>query len=475
MAMNAVPRTNGTGAPGGAIAPPHNLDAEQSVLGAILLSDRSLYALVIEEGLRPEDFYRERHGTIYDAMLSLYNESEPVDVLTVIDRLKRMSQLDGVGGPAAVDELTGVVPAAGHARRYAQIVRENALLRRLLKASYEIQESVLGHQAPPRELVEQAEKTMLEVARDDRQKDFRTIDAVLHEELDKLHRLSVEGTSLTGTPSGFKDLDEITGGFQRGNLIIIAARPAMGKSALVCNIAENAAVKNGKPVALFSLEMAEAELAQRFVASQASIKGEELRKGRVAERRWPKILAASQRLASAPLWIDDSSDVGMLEIRAKARRLHSQLEDGLGLIIIDYLQLMRTDSRYDSRVTAVGELSRGLKILARELEVPVIALSQLSRAVEQRPDKRPQLSDLRESGNLEQDSDLVMFIYREDYYDEESEREGEADLIISKHRNGATGRVTLTFQKEYPRFMNYGREDRFLPGAPAAAGSGDER
>jgi replicative DNA helicase len=475
MAMNALPTANGSGAPGGAIAPPHNLDAEQSVLGAILLSDRSLYALVIEEGLRPEDFYRERHGTIYDAMLSLYNESEPVDVLTVIDRLKRMSQLDGVGGPAAVDELTGVVPAAGHARRYAQIVRENALLRRLLKASYEIQESVLGHQAPPRELVEQAEKTMLEVARDDRQKDFRTIDAVLHEELDKLHKLSVEGTSLTGTPSGFKDLDEITGGFQRGNLIIIAARPAMGKSALVCNIAENAAVKNGKPVALFSLEMAEAELAQRFVASQASIKGEELRKGRVAERRWPKILAASQRLASAPLWIDDSSDVGMLEIRAKARRLHSQLEDGLGLIIIDYLQLMRTDSRYDSRVTAVGELSRGLKILARELEVPVIALSQLSRAVEQRPDKRPQLSDLRESGNLEQDSDLVMFIYREDYYDEESEREGEADLIISKHRNGATGRVTLTFQKEYPRFMNYGREDRFVPGVPAAAGPGDER
>ena len=283
-----------------------------------------------------------------------------------------------------MDELTGVVPAAGHARRYAQIVRENALLRRLLKTSYEIQESVLGHEAPPRELVEQAEKAMLEVARDDRQQDFRAIEEVLHEELDKLHRLSLEGTSLTGTPSGFKDLDEITGGFQPGNLIIIAARPAMGKSALVCNIAENAAVDHGKPVALFSLEMAEAELAQRFVASQARIKGEELRKGRVSEQRWPKILSASQRLAASPLWVDDSSDVGMLEIRAKARRLHSQCEGGLGLIIVDYLQLMRTDSRYDSRVTAVGELSRGLKILARELGVPVIALSQLSRAVETR-------------------------------------------------------------------------------------------
>ena len=287
------------------------------MLGAILLSDRSLYALVIEEGLRADDFYRERHGTIYEAMLALYNESEPVDTLTVTDRLRQMGKLQDIGGAATVDELTGVVPAAGHARRYAQIVRENALLRRLLKASYEIQESVLGHQAAPRELVEQAEKAMLEVARDDRQQDFRAIEEVLHEELDKLHRLSIEGTSLTGTPSGFKDLDEITGGFQPGNLIIIAARPAMGKSALVCNIAENAAVEHNKPVALFSLEMAEAELAQRFVASQARIKGEELRKGRVAEQRWPKILKASQVLAAAPLWVDDSSDVGM---RRSARR-----------------------------------------------------------------------------------------------------------------------------------------------------------
>ncbi|MHB8490977.1 MAG: replicative DNA helicase [Solirubrobacteraceae bacterium] len=454
-------RSNGAGPPAGqALVPPHNLDAEQSVLGAILLSDRSLYALVIEEGLKASDFYHERHALIYDAMLSLYNESEPVDVLTVTEHLKRTGRLDEVGGRGAVDELSGLVPVAGHARRYAQIVRENALLRRLLSAAYEIQSNVADHEAPPRELVEQAEKAMLEVARDDRQQDFRSIEDVLHEELDKLHRLSLEGTSLTGTPSGFKDLDEITGGFQKGNLIIIAARPAMGKSALVCNIAENAAVKHGRPVALFSLEMAEAELAQRFVASQTPIKGEELRKGRVPEPRWPKILKASQRLADAPLWVDDSSDVGLLEIRAKARRLHSQCEGGLGLILIDYLQLMRTDSRYDSRVTAVGELSRGLKILARELEVPVIAISQLSRAVEQRPgqEKRPQLSDLRESGNLEQDADLVVFIYRDEYYNEESERLGEADLLIAKHRNGAVGKVTLTFLKEYPMFKSYASE-----------------
>jgi replicative DNA helicase len=457
--MSPAAIANGSPRSAATVAPPHDLAAEQSVLGAILLSDRSLYALVIEEGLRSDDFYRDAHGRIYDAMLALYGESEPVDVLTVTDRLRRLGQLEDVGGRGAVDELTGVVPAAGHARRYAQIVRENALLRRLLQGAYEIQESVLSSRAAPRELVEQAEKAMLEVGRDDRQQDFRRIEEVLHDELDKLHNLSREGSPLTGTPSGFKDLDAVTGGFQKGNLIIIAARPAMGKSALVCNIAENAAVDHGRPVALFSLEMAEAELAQRFVASQARIKGDDLRKGRVAEQRWPKILDASQRLARAPLWVDDSSDVGLLEVRAKARRLHSQCEGGLGLIIIDYLQLMRTDSRYDSRVTAVGELSRGLKILARELGVPVVALSQLSRAVEQRSPKKPQLSDLRESGNLEQDADLVMFIYRDDYYEgAESERPGEADLIIAKHRNGATDDVVLTFQKEYPKFMNYAGE-----------------
>ena len=442
----------------GAITPPHNLEAEQSVLGAILLTDRPMYALVIEEGLRPEDFYRDRHRLIYEAMLALYNDSEPVDVLTVTDRLRQSGKLDEAGGAPAVDELAALVPAAAHARRFAQIVRENALLRRLQTASYEIQSQVFSHAAAPRELVEQAEKAMLEVSRDDRQQDFRAIEDVLHDEIDKLHRLSLEHTSLTGTPSGFKDLDEITGGFQPGNLVIIAARPAMGKSSLVANIAENASIEHGKAVALFSLEMSEAELAQRFVASQARIKGEELRKGRVAENRWPKILAASQRLAAAPLWIDDSSDIGMLEIRAKARRLHSQAPEGLGLIIVDYLQLLRTDTRYDSRVTAVGELSRGLKILARELNVPVIALSQLSRAVESRSPKIPQLSDLRESGNVEQDADLVVFIYREEYYEQDSERIGEADLIISKHRNGAVGTVTLTFQKEYPKFMNYAGE-----------------
>jgi replicative DNA helicase len=447
------------GSPGngsGALAPPHSIEAEQSVLGAILLSERAMYALVIDEGLKAEDFYRRRHQVVYEAMLGLYAESEPIDVLTVSEALRARGALDDAGGQAAVDSLAAAVPAAGNARHYARIVREHALVRRLLATTYEIQASVAQHDGAARDLVERAERAMLEVAHDDRQKDFKSIEEVLHTELDKLHRLSLEHTALTGTPSGFKDLDEVTGGFQPGNLVIIAARPSMGKSALVCNIAENASIQHRAPVALFSLEMSETELAQRFVASQARIKGDELRKGRVAENKWPKIMDASQRLARAPLFIDDSSDIGLLEIRAKARRLAQQ--HGLGLIVVDYLQLLRADGRIENRVEQIGQMSRGLKVLARELECPVIALSQLNRGVESRTDKRPVLSDLRESGSIEQDADLVAFIYRDEYYDKESEREGEADIIIAKHRNGAIGEITLTFQKEYPKFVNYAGE-----------------
>ncbi len=438
--------------------PPHNIEAEKSVLGAVLLDERHLHSLLIEEHLRPEHFYREQHGAVFAAMLALYESDRKIDHLTVAETLRQHGKLEEVGGAQAIDELAGWVPAAGHAREYGRIVRDNAQMRALLTASYEIQASVLSREAPARELVEQAERSMLEVAHDDRQKKVRTIADILHEETDKLHRLSVLKTPLTGTPSGFKDLDEKTGGFQGGNLVIVAARPSMGKSALVANVAENA-VLAGHAVALFSLEMSESELAQRFVASQARIKGEDLRRGRVAEHRWPKILEACQRLSDAPLFVDDSSDTGVLEVRAKARRLHHQVEGGLGLIIIDYLQLMRHEGRVESRVEQVSQISRGLKGLARELNVPVIALSQLSRAVEQRGgDKKPVLSDLRESGAIEQDADLVMFIYREEYYDRESERPGEADIIIAKHRNGPVGEVVLTFQKEYPKFMNYAGE-----------------
>src|SRR5918998_938369 len=348
--MSAPDRTNGHGSHAGdgarrgldgPVAPPQNLEAEQSVLGAVLLSDTALPALIIDERLQPEDFYRESHGRIYHAML-----------------------------------------------------------RRLLRASYEIQSRVHGHDAPPRELVDLAERAILEVAQEDSRKDFRPINDLLYSELDKLERLSREGKAITGTPSGFEDLDTITGGFQPGNLIILAARPSMGKSALMANFAENAALESKKAVALFSLEMSESELAQRFIASQASIRGDDLRKGKVPASRWPKIVQAADRLAGSPLYIDDSSDLSVLDVRAKARRLSQQNPDGLGLILIDYLQLMRASGTVDNRVEQIGQISRGLKTLARELDVPVIALSQLNRSVEQRTDKRPVLSDLRESGCL---------------------------------------------------------------------------
>jgi replicative DNA helicase len=889
--MSTPPATNGRSTdgrqpPAAGAAPPHSIEAEQSVLGAMLLSDRTHYAFVIEEGIKPEDFYRERHREIFESMLALFTTGEPIDVLTVTEHLRSRGRLEAAGGQAEIDALTASVPTVGNLRQYAQIVRDRALLRRLLTASYEIQADVHGHEAPPREIVERAERAVLEVAHDDRQKDFRKVGEVLGAEIRKWQELSAEGRSLTGTPSGFSDLDTITGGFQPGNLIIIAARPSIGKclggstlvhdpytgarrrlidvvrdveggeeafvtslrpdfrlgvqrvsrafrngvrpvfrlttklgrrvtatanhplltlrgwrrldelapgdriaiprhlphagptrtmpdhelvmlaaliadgnvtgstpslsfgkdspvvdevqeaaaafgtrlniprkgwgtgsisagrgsgpnpvtelcrrhglwgkhsdvkfvpdaifgldgsriarflavlyscdghvyasdrlrqigyttiserlahdvqhlllrlgivakirtlrrpvydgtgkvarevlitgqedlrtfclkvpvcgktapmarvvtglrtatagtnvdtvpldvwdrilaakgdrswadvstaaghprnhnwhvgvrsvsraqlatlataigsdqlralatsdvwwdeilsiepageeetfdievpgdhnfvaddvivhnSALVTNIAENVALNKdrAKPVALFSLEMSEAELAQRFVASQASIKGDDLRKGRLRdEAKWKRVLRTASEYDAAPLFVDDSSDVGILDVRAKARRLHQQAQadyGGLGLIIVDYLQLMRADSRIENRVQQVGEMSRGLKILARELSVPVIALSQLSRGVESRTDKRPMLSDLRESGQIEQDADLVIFIYRDDYYfPETTEKPGEAELIIAKHRNGGLGVVELTFQNEYPRFLGLQR------------------
>jgi replicative DNA helicase len=449
-----------------ALAPPHNIDAEESVLGAILLSERTMYSLVIEEGLRPEDFYRNAHGAVFAAMLGLYERSEPIDTVTVTDALRAVGALEEAGGPEGVDRLAGAVPNIANLRQYAQIVRETALLRGLLNATYEIQSSVLDQREPAREIVEHAEQTVLALAHGDRAQDFRSISSLLNRELDALHELSIGGAELTGTPTGFKDLDAMTGGLQPGNLVVIAARPSMGKSCLVTNIAEHAAIKHGKPVALFSLEMSETELARRFIASQAGVKGDDLSKGRVPEATWPKIVKASSTLARAPLWVDDSGDIGMLEIRAKARRLYSQNEGGLGLVIVDYLQLLRAESRSENRAEIIGQMSRGLKMLARELDVPVIALSQLNRSVESRNPKIPLLSDLRESGAVEQDADVVIFIYRDDYYNpadspNPSERPGEADLLIAKNRNGPVGKVTLTFRPEIPRFMSYTREDRF--------------
>jgi replicative DNA helicase len=445
----------------GAAAPllqPHNLEAEESTLGAMMVSEAAIDPVMGEARLSPEDFYRGRHGTIYEAIRELYERSDPVDALTVAELLRSQGKLEEVGGQEAINTLAAATPVPGNAGHYAQIVKQNAMLRRLLAAGQRIQQSVHAREGEPQDLVEQAEVLLFKVARAEQTGDFSSIEKILDAELSKLDKLASGEAQMTGTPSGFKKLDEITGGFQPGNLIVLAARPAMGKSSLVCNIAENVAWKTKRPVAFFSLEMSETELAHRFIASRARIPSDRLRKGNV-QKDWNKVLKACNELAEAPLYIDDSSDLSLLDLRAKCRRLDSQV-GGLGLVIVDYIQLMRSDDPRAGRVEQVGQMSRGLKILARELSVPVIGISQLSRAPEQRPDKIPILSDLRESGSIEQDADIVSFIYREEYYmKEESERPGEADLIIAKHRNGPIGTVPLAFQDKFPRFVNLATTD----------------
>ena len=451
MAVTVPPEAAGS-------VPPHNEEAEASVLGAILLTEQALDGVLLEAGLKPDDFYRPRHGLIFQAMIRLKEKAEPeaVDVVTICDELRRGGELEQAGGDSYVHSLPTIAPAPGAYLHHARIVKEHAMLRRILSTSRDIQQEVMGSRGEARELIERFESQLFRIGHEDGRGEMRSIEDVLHEEIDKLEELSRTDVGLTGTPSGFKDLDDLTGGFQPGNLIVLAARPSMGKSTLATNIAENAAIEHGRPVALFSLEMSETELAHRFIASQAKVSSDELRKGRVKADRWPKVLKAVEKLAQAPIYIDDSSDIGVLELRAKARRLHMRNE--LGLIVVDYLQLVRADGRADSRVEQVGQISRGLKILARELRVPVIAVSQLSRAVESRNPPLPMLSDLRESGQVEQDADVVMFVYREEYYNKESERPGEADIIIAKHRNGPIDQIALVFQPRFPRFANMFRE-----------------
>ena len=457
--------------------PPQNIDAEESVLGAMLVSGPAVGKVIDDVKLVAEDFYLDRHRLIFTAIYRLYAKSAPVDELSVGEELTQAGEADEAGGKHYVSELAAKVPAAGNAAHYAQIVQENSLLRRLLGAGQQIQEWVHTREGIPRELSERAEKLLFEVAHKEQAGDFRMLSEILEDEVDRLEKLSAGDTELTGTPSGFRDIDALTGGFQPGNLIIVAARPAMGKSALVANIAENVAVKRGLPVAFFSMEMSEVELAQRFIACRARLPGDKLRKGQVAQKDWPKVIRACQELEKAPLWFDDSSDLGILDLRAKARRLHAKEQErgGLALIVVDYMQLMRSDDPRANRVEQVGQMSRGLKILARELECPVMAISQLSRAPEQRSPPKPQLSDLRESGQIEQDADLVAFLYREDYYrDPEDEPDGLADLIVAKHRNGPIGTRKLVFLDRYPKFSDHtAREAAPVEAAPAGGGEMD--
>ncbi len=445
--------------------PPQNIEAEESVLGAMLVAEPALNRVFVDVKLTAEDFYLDRHAVIFRCIHDLHSASKPIDELSVAEGLVQRNEIEAAGGKHYVSGLAAKVPAAGNARHYAEIVQQNSLLRRLLGAGQEIQSWVNERDGEPRELSERAEKLLFEVAHKEQAGDFRMLSEILHDEVDRLEKLSTGEAELTGTPSGFKDIDAITGGFQPGNLIIVAARPAMGKSALVANIAENVAVKKGLPVAFFSLEMSEVELAQRFIACRARIPGDKLRKGQVAQKDWPQVVRACNELEEAPLWFDDSSDLGILDLRAKARRLHTQEQDkgGLGLVIVDYLQLMRSDDHRANRVEQVAQMSRGLKILARELDVPVLAISQLSRAPEQRTPPRPLLSDLRESGSIEQDADLVAFLYREDYYhrnDPDYEDDGLAEVIVAKHRNGPIGTPRLVFIDRFPKFADHSGQER---------------
>jgi replicative DNA helicase len=449
--------------------PPQNLEAEVSVLGAILITESVFDQIEIDVGLRPEDFYFPKHQLVFKTMLNLKDKTEPVDALTVSAALDRQGELSDVGGTAFIHSLPTAVPSAAHARHYAQIVKERAQLRRLLSTLREAQEKVYTYTGPAREVLDQTEAQIYGVAHQETSSDLTRLETVLDAEIDRLHELSERGVSLTGTPSGFADLDAITGGFQPGNLIILAARPAMGKSALALNMAHQASMGEGMegrgavPVAVFSLEMSQIEIVHRLLGAEAKISADSLRKGQV-KSEWRRVLTASEKLARAKLWIDDSSDLGIHELRAKVRRLKGRMPE-LGLVIVDYLQLMRADDPHENRVQQIGAISRGLKLLAGELKIPVIALSQLSRQLESRPrnQRRPMLSDLRESGNIEQDADVVLFIYRDEVYDREGELEGadgigdnagEAELIMGKHRNGPIGTVHLHWQAQFARFRN---------------------
>jgi replicative DNA helicase len=434
--------------------PPQNLDAEEWLLGAVLVSAGAMASVV--EIVRPSDFYRLGHGKIYKAAVDLYARGEPVDAVSVADHLDKAGELEGAGGRVRLHELANIVPATANAPHWARIVREMATLRGLIETGQRI--SLLGweREGETADLVDQAERLVFDLSQQRVTGEFAHVEELLKESFERITALYESGADLTGTPSGFRDLDRLTSGFQPGNLIIAAARPSMGKSALALCMAANMGVRHNIPVGIFTLEMSKSEVTQRLMCSEAKVESQRLRNGKLAPDDWPRLTAACDKLAKAPIYVDDTGSINMMEVRSKARRLKARHPD-LGLIIVDYLQLMSSSTTAENRVQEVSQISRSLKVLARDLDVPILALSQLSRAVEQRTDKRPVLSDLRESGSLEQDADLVAFIYRDDYYNDESDQQGLAEVILAKHRNGPTDSVKLSFLKRYAKFADLAR------------------
>ncbi|WP_301859300.1 replicative DNA helicase [uncultured Megasphaera sp.] len=430
--------------------PPQNVEAEQAVLGAMMLDHNAVVTAM--EKLEPQDFYRDVHRTIFEAMEHLHHDNKEIDVITLPEELRRMKKLDDVGGVEYVLSLPTLVATAANIEYHAGIVAEKALSRRLITTCTEVAAEAYDGEREPEALLDDAERKILQISESKRRGDFAPVGVVVEETLDKITKLYENKAGITGLPTGFRDLDRMTSGLQPSDLILIAARPSMGKTAFTLNIAQNVGVRQHKTVAFFSLEMSQEQLVQRLLCQIAHIDSQKLRTGQLnTDEEWSKLTDACDKLYQAPIYIDDTPGISVTEMRSKARRLKA--EHGLDLIVVDYLQLMQGRNS-ESRQQEISEISRSLKALARELKVPLIALSQLSRSVESRQDKRPMLSDLRESGALEQDADIVSFLYREDYYDKETENQHITEVILAKHRNGPVGSIKLYFKSEYTLFLN---------------------
>jgi len=430
--------------------PPQNIEAEMSLLGAVLIDEEVLSD--VADKIHAADFYDPRHEQIFAAMLKLYEKHAPIDLLTLTDQLRTDGELKNVGGAAYLSELTNFVPSSAHAVSYAEIVAAAAVRRRLIKAGAQISELAFKDGTEIAEILSTAESNLFKVSEASEKSDLVSIESILTESFDRMEELHRDKGKLRGIKTGFRDLDRLTAGLQKSDLIVLAARPSIGKSTLAQNIAYNVATKENQAVLVFNLEMSNSQTVDRMLSEASGVDSWNIRTGNLSDDDFAKISEAMGEMAEAPIYFDDTPGLSILEMRTKARRQAHKTP--LGLIIVDYLQLMSAAGKYgDNRVQEVSEISRGLKLIARELDVPVLALSQLSRLVEQRPDKRPMLSDLRESGSIEQDADLVMFLYREDYYNPDTDRQHITELILGKHRNGPTGRVELYFHPERLKFM----------------------
>ncbi|TQQ84558.1 replicative DNA helicase [Peptacetobacter hominis] len=428
--------------------PPHSVESEQSILGSVLLDKDAM--ITVAETIRPGDFYKDAHRIIYESMLTLSNKNEPIDMVTLTDELRSRGYLDDIGGISYLTSLSTIVPTTSNVKYYADIVKEKSVLRQLIKASNDIINMGYESGGKARNVLEQAEKKIFDISQERTSDDFKRIDRVLMDTYESIESLYTNRSDFTGVTTGFKDLNKKINGLQKTDLILIAARPAMGKTAFALNLVQNAALKGNASVAVFSLEMSKEQLAQRMISAQSNVELKKMKTGTLGDADWPRIINAMAVMSDAKIFIDDTPGINISELRSKCRKL--KIENGLDLVLIDYLQLMESEGRSESRQQEISKISRSLKILAKELDCPVVALSQLSRSPEQRADHRPVLSDLRDSGAIEQDADIVMFLYRDEYYHSDSEKKDIAEIIIAKNRHGETGSVELVWMGAVQRF-----------------------